>query len=277
MLVDGRSIAKNIETQLARVASGFSRPPSLSIIIVGDDPVIESFVRTKKRAGERIGVSVVEHRFAANTVLSELHKAVAAIAADPMTDGIIVQLPLPSHVPVKELVDAVPIGKDVDVLSQQAVAAFRDGASPVLPPVAGAIQEILERYAIDVRGKESLVLGYGRLVGIPARILLEHNGAHVTVIDKPVADLAMHVRESAIIISGVGSPQLITKDMLSVGAVVIDAGTSESGGVIVGDAHPDCGDVAALMTPVPGGVGPIAIAMLFKNLLVLAGRRASGE
>jgi methylenetetrahydrofolate dehydrogenase (NADP+)/methenyltetrahydrofolate cyclohydrolase len=115
-----------------------------------------------------------------------------------------------------------------------------------------------------------LVLGYGRLVGKPVSILLRHNHAHVTVIDKPVPDLAQHVREAYVVISGVGSPALITPDMVGEGTVLIDAGTSESGGKIVGDIDPACAHNAKLFTPVPGGVGPVAIAMLFKNLLILA-------
>jgi methylenetetrahydrofolate dehydrogenase (NADP+)/methenyltetrahydrofolate cyclohydrolase len=130
---------------------------------------------------------------------------------------------------------------------------------------------------VAVSDKEALVLGYGKLVGVPASLLLRHNGAHVTVVDQVISNLAEHTRESDIIICGVGKPGLLKPEMLKPGVVVIDAGTSEAGGKIVGDADPSCALVASVFTPVPGGVGPIAVALIFKNLLVLASARAKAQ
>jgi methylenetetrahydrofolate dehydrogenase (NADP+)/methenyltetrahydrofolate cyclohydrolase len=242
-------------------------------VIVGDDPVIESFVRIKKKFGEAIGVTMHEFRFAGDIAVEKLKKEVAHIAARAELDGVIIQLPLPSTIDVQAIVNIVPAQKDVDVLSHDAMVQFANGEAIVFPPVAGAVAEILKRHEVAVEGKEVLILGYGRLVGRPVSILLRHNNAHVTVIDQPVADLATHVREADIIVSGVGRPLLITPLMLREGTILIDAGTSESGGKIVGDADPACNDVAKLFTPVPGGVGPIAVAMLFKNLLRLTKAR----
>lgn len=269
MIIDGKTIAREIETQLTNACAAFSVKPILAIVVVGDDSVIESFVRIKKKVGRRIGISVVEHRFSKDVQGEELIRAVSLLGADPAVRGMIIQLPLPETLDVQAVLNAVPPAKDVDVLASDSVAAFRRGAAQVLPPVSGAIQEILERARIDVSEKEALVLGYGRLVGVPAALLLRHNHAHVTVIDKPIANLAEHVRESDIIISGVGSPGLITPDMLRKGAVLIDAGTAEAGERILGDADPRCADIASVFTPVPGGVGPITVVMLFKNLLIL--------
>ncbi len=269
MLVDGKKIANELRDVLAQNVARFPRPPTLAIVVVGEDPVIESFVRIKKKFGASIGVHMIEVRFAA-TVSGELLKDdVTALCKKGDVDGVIIQLPLPSHIDTQAILNTVPRAKDVDVLSQDAIALFARGDAAIFPPVASAVQAILERHQVDVAGKEVLVLGYGRLVGKPVSILLRHNHAHVTVVDKPIADLATHVRESDIIISGVGTPELIMPDMLNDHVVLIDAGTSEQGGKIVGDAHPLCAERAQLLTPVPGGVGPIAIAMLFKNLLIL--------
>lgn len=270
MIIDGRAIAADLKEKIASAIRARGVTPALGIVIVGEDPVIESFVRIKKKVGESLGVAIHEFRFPATITGEELVHEVATIGSRDDLDGLIVQLPLPAHVDVDQVLSAVPTAKDIDMLAHSSVVQFARGEAVILPPVAGAVQEILEREHISVEGKEVLVLGYGRLVGKPVTILLQHNHAHVTVVDKPIADLATHVRESDIVITGVGSPNLITPDMLGAHTVLIDAGTSEAGGRIVGDADPRCADVAALFTPVPGGVGPIAVAILFKNLVILS-------
>ncbi|OGZ04781.1 MAG: hypothetical protein A2845_06295 [Candidatus Lloydbacteria bacterium RIFCSPHIGHO2_01_FULL_49_22] len=273
MIIDGKQIANELRAVLQKSVAALPRPPVLGIVIVGDDPVIESFVRIKKKYGESLGVSIREFRFDSNISGEMLKNEVAMLSLRDDINGVVVQLPLPVSIDAQSILDAVPIAKDVDVLSHAAMVAFARGKAKIFPPVASAIQEILERHQVSVEGKEVLVLGHGRLVGKPVTILLQHNHAHVTVIDKPVADLALHVRESEIVISGVGIPALITPSMLSPNVVLIDAGTSEQGGHIVGDADPKCVDHARFFTPVPGGVGPIAVAMLFKNLVLLARRK----
>lgn len=272
MIIDGKAIAADIEGKVRSALPSFSVLPRLAIVVAGKDPVIESFVRIKKRVGERLGIPVIEYAFPDTISGEELKAHIQKIGQDPEISGLVVQLPLPTHVDAQAMLDAVPLEKDVDVLSREAVAAFARGDARVLPPVAGAIQEILERGEVNVAGKEVLVLGYGRLVGVPASILLRHNHAHVTVVDRDIADLPEHARESAIIILGVGKPRIILPEMLTPGVVLIDAGTSESGGKIVGDADVRCAEVAGIFTPVPGGVGPIAVSMIFKNLCILGKR-----
>ncbi len=270
MIIDGKFIAEEIESKVATALLTLSAPPALAIVAIGANPVIASFVRIKKTVAERLKIPVVE-RFFPDTISSENLKAqIILLAQDPQIGGIIVQLPLPPHFDTRQILDSIPVSKDVDMLARSSVALFAKGEAAILPPVAGAIQEILEREKISLAGCEALVLGYGRLVGIPASIFLRHNDAHVTVIDREVPDLATHTREAKLIVSGVGKPGLITPSMLSPGVVLIDAGTSEAGGKIIGDADPACAKVASIFTPVPGGVGPIAVAMIFKNLVMLA-------
>lgn len=273
-MVDGTAIAAMLREKVARTVKSFSQLPALAIVVVGEHPIIAQFVRMKKRVGEALGISVVEYHFPETVDEGALRRAVGRLGRDHRIAGIVVQLPLPPTFHAKAILDAVPVEKDVDMLSTEAVAAFRRGDSPILPPIAGAIQEILEHHMVSVAGKAVLVLGHGRLVGAPAALFFRHNGAHVTVVDKPIADLAEHVRESDIVVTGVGKPGILRAEWLKPGAVVIDAGTSEAGGKVHGDADPTCRERAALFTPVPGGVGPITIALIFKNLLVLAKEQA---
>ncbi len=273
MIIDGRQRAREWEETIARSLLRTGITPTLAIVVVGDDPVIASFVRIKKRVAERIGVAMREVAFPSSATGEEVARAVKTLADDASIDGVVVQLPLPLHMDTDMILRDIPITKDVDVLARDAVALFAQGNAPILPPVAAAVQDILEYGKVSVEGKEVLVLGHGRLVGAPVALLMRHNGAHVTVIDRPVADLLREVRESEIIISGVGKPGMLTPEMFTEGSVLIDAGTSESAGRVVGDAHPDCATRVALFTPVPGGVGPLAVVMLFKNLALLAEER----
>jgi methylenetetrahydrofolate dehydrogenase (NADP+)/methenyltetrahydrofolate cyclohydrolase len=270
MIIDGKAIAADMEKNVQQALLGFTVMPTLAIIVVGNDPVVQSFVRIKKRMGERLNIVVVERYFPENISGEVLKKSIEDISRSSDVEGMVIQLPLPAHIDTQAMLDVIPVGKDVDMLSRASVASFACGDARILPPVAGAIQEILERAQVSVVGREVLVLGYGRLVGVPASILMRHNHAHVTVIDREISDLADHVRESSVIISGVGKQGLITPEMLSPSTVLIDAGASEAGGRIVGDADPQCAEIASVFTPVPGGVGPIAVAMIFKNLCLLA-------
>lgn len=275
MIIDGKAIAADIREKLTQRVKDFPVPPTLAIIVVGVDPVIESFVRIKKKIGESLGVSVLEYRFPASVEEGELLSAVRKLGGNKSIDGIIVQLPLPPFISTDTILSAVPKEKDVDVLATASVAAFRRGDGVILPPIAGAIQEILERSGVAVHGKEVLILGRGRLVGVPAELLFRHNGAHVTMVGRGVAQLPELIREADIVVCGTGQPGLLRPEMLKQGAVVIDAGTSEAGGKIVGDADPRCAEVASIFTPVPGGIGPIAVALIFKNLFILAKRSHS--
>lgn len=277
MIVDGRAIANSVYERLVPAVAAFPRPPRVDIVIVGDNPVIERFVRIKESAAQRLSIAMVQHRFTAAISEEALKDEINKIAAIAASDGIIVQLPLPQTLNMQAVLDVIPTAKDVDMLSTVSMALFRDEKAVIIPPVAGAVKEILDSANIKVHGEEVLVLGFGQLVGKPVSILMRHNGAHVTVIDKPVSDLALHVSEALVVISGTGSPRLVTKAMVNARHVLIDAGTSESEGKLVGDIDPDAAGTAALFTPVPGGVGPITVAMLMRNLCILARERMKAE
>lgn len=273
MRVDGKAIAGEIKTALAGHIAGLSCPPVLAILEVGEDPVIGNFVRMKRAFGQAVGARVEHVRLDASSTEEAIIARVRELASDSEIDGIVVQLPLPEGVNAQAILDAVPVEKDIDVLARESVARYASGLAPVLPPVAGAVLEILERNKVRLFGKDVLVVGAGRLVGAPVATILRHNHARVTVVDRPVERLADMAREAHCIVLGVGRPGLLTPDMIRDGAIIIDAGTSESNGKVVGDADPACEARASLFTPVPGGVGPMTVALIFKNLCVLAAHR----
>lgn len=251
MIIDGKSIAGEIYAQLG------TRELRLGILVGKKNPVIDSFVRIKEKAAQRLRVQLVreelEETATTETAIAALFKLASSV------DGVIVQLPLPKSMDVEKILAAIPPQKDVDGIS----------LSPMVrPPVAEAVAHILAIHRIEVQGKHAVVIGSGRLVGVPVAALLSIRGADVTIIQK--GDLLSPLMNADVIVSGAGESGLIKPEHIKHGVVLIDAGTSESEGKVAGDADPACAAKAGLFTPVPGGVGPIAVAMIFKNLFELA-------
>jgi methylenetetrahydrofolate dehydrogenase (NADP+)/methenyltetrahydrofolate cyclohydrolase len=236
VIIDGRKIAEEI-------LSGLHEAYTLGVVMNAGDTASESFVKIKTRSAERVGVTVKKF------TPEQFDEALKC-------DGVIVQLPIPN---AEELLAKIPPEKDVDGLSL---------APKVLAPVAGAVKEILERSHVEVKDKKAVVVGAGRLVGAPCAKLLRDLGAQVSVVTLEQGSLS-ELKEADIVVSGAGSPGLITPDLLKPGVVLLDAGMSEQAGKLSGDADPACAEIASLFTPTPGGIGPIAVAMLYKNLIVL--------
>jgi len=269
MIIDGKQIAREIKDELKAEFSGLSKKPKLDIIYAGQDPAIESFMKIKLRAAEEVGVYVEIHRFPDTISKAELLAEIKKNAEDISTDGIVIQLPLPDGIDTTAVLNAVPPDKDVDVLSEKAFQLFADGKTKLVPPVAGAVMEILARNGIELKGKRVAVLGRGLLVGKPVIVCMERESVELSKLDRSNGDPTPYLQTADIVISGIGQPHFIKPEMLKEGAVLIDAGTSEKGGGVAGDADPSCAAKCSLFTPVPGGLGPIMITMLFKNLLEL--------
>lgn len=250
MVVNGKGIAEGVYAALG------GRTLTLGILMIGTDPVTGSFVRAKERAAARLGVIVERETLPDDAAQATIEDAVAGLAAK--TDGIIVQLPLPKDADIERVLAVIPPEKDVDGISPNPL---------VRPPVAGALEEILRTEAVQVFDAEAVVVGAGRLVGAPCGTLLRDLGAHVTVLRK--GDPLDPLKTADIIVLGAGEPGMVRPEHIKEGAVIVDAGTSESSGKVVGDADPACAEKASVFTPVPGGVGPVAIAMIFKNLYAL--------
>ncbi len=263
MIVDGKKIAEEVLQVLAKERGHFGAL-TLGVVMTAGDTATDSFVKIKARIAQRLGVDISRIELGANADTAEAVYAVQELAKN--TQGIIVQLPLPAGVNLSPVLAALPESHDVDALNPPPA-----GGHLVRPPVAEAIAEILSRTGVTVAGKSAIVLGAGRLVGVPAAQLLRDLGAHVTVITRNEGSLE-DLEDAEIVVCGMGAPGTVAPEMLQEGVVLIDAGTSEAGGRLAGDALPQCAEVASVFTPVPGGVGPIAVAMIFKNLLVLARR-----
>jgi methylenetetrahydrofolate dehydrogenase (NADP+)/methenyltetrahydrofolate cyclohydrolase len=252
MVVDGKIIAESVYAAIGTKLRG----KRLGIVVSTGDVVTDSYVRIKARAAERLGVEIVRRELSPDATTADALAAVASLVE--VADGIIVQLPLPPQADADTVLAAVPPERDVDALN---TGAF------VTAPVAGAVREILKTADIDAAGKRAVVIGQGRLVGVPCAALLRELGADVMVVTR--GDSLEPLHDADIVVSGAGVPGLIKPDMIRNGVVLIDAGTSESSGKVAGDADSACAEKASVFTPVPGGVGPLAIAMIFKNLFDL--------
>lgn len=254
MIIDGRALAERRIVELLSERSTLG-PLTLSLVVMQEDAVTASFLRIKSRVAERLQVTV---------------EYVPTIAA-ARGDGVILQLPLPPGSDVDHERNSIPFLRDVDGLSDAAWDAFVRGDFPP-PPVARALSTILDSVAVTVRGKKVTVVGHGRLVGKPAAELCRQLGAQVTVVGKG-DDVAQKTRDADVVVLGAGEPGLLKPEMVRDGVVILDAGTSESSGKVVGDADPRCAERASLYTPVPGGVGPVAVVEIFANLFALVKRR----
>jgi methylenetetrahydrofolate dehydrogenase (NADP+) / methenyltetrahydrofolate cyclohydrolase len=266
VLVDGKKIAADISVAVAaRVAVS---PTPVRLVVVACDPNFETkkYLTLKQARAAALGIALEVEVLPRE---SDTMAVVAAIeAALPNVDGVVVQLPLPRHIDTAVVLAAVPAAYDVDAFSYQG-----EPGTTVLPPVVAAIDAIARRHDVSFKDKKVVVFGEGRLVGAPAAAFARSEGANVTVLTETSENVADIARGADIIILGVGKPNLLMPEMVKDGVVVFDAGASEDGGLLVGDAAPAVAEKAALFTPVPGGIGPITISVLFQNLLELKARQ----
>ncbi len=262
MEIDGRVIAQRLYAELAPQFAALGRTVTLGILVVGDDPVIESFVRIKAKNAAKLGVGIERVDLDAASKLEDICAAVRSLAL--RADGIIVQLPLPEGISVDAVLAEIPPEKDVDAINPRTILE----TERVRSPVALAVVEILRSGEVQIADATTVVVGAGRLVGTPSASLLTELGARVTVLTR--GDSLDVLQSADIIIAGAGNPGFIKPEHIKEGVALIDAGTSEQGGKVVGDADPACAAKSTLFTPVPGGVGPVAVAIIFRNLLTLA-------
>src|SRR3989344_2946973 len=271
MLVDGKKIASDIAEELK---TELLTSPRLKLLViqVGSDPASESFIMMKKAFADKVGVEVAIEKFPEFVAPADLISRVKHANTDKSISGMIVQLPLPAGINTKEVLDAISPDKDPDLLSADIKALFALGTSKILPPVVGAIAEMLARYYVDVRELGTVFGGYGSLVGEPVTVWFKNLGVDYALVTAETSDKAKAkiIKTAELLITGAGDPGMIKPEMIQEGVVIVDAGTSESGGMIKGDVDPACQTKASLITPVQGGVGPVAVAQLFKNLVELA-------
>ncbi|HEV8000785.1 MAG TPA: bifunctional methylenetetrahydrofolate dehydrogenase/methenyltetrahydrofolate cyclohydrolase FolD [Planctomycetaceae bacterium] len=285
-IIDGKAIAAKVQAEVAQQTAELCEQsgvvPQLVAILVGDDPASASYVRGKKRACEQAGMKSTVHTLAATTTEQELLALVEKCNADPEVHGILVQLPLPRQIRTQRVLDAVSPLKDVDAFHPENVGRIVQGRPRFLPCTPHGIQRLLLESNTEVAGAMVVVLGRSEIVGKPMALMLLQKGAGadatVTVCHSRTRNLPEVTRRADILIAAIGSPKFVTADMVKPGAVVIDVGINRVGDKLVGDVDFEAvKEVASAITPVPGGVGKMTIAMLLANTLKAAKLSAFGE
>ena len=274
--MDGKALAAKLRAVIAAEVEAFGGPVCLATILVGDDPASHVYVGKKHEATAEAGIESRDHRFPDATPESEILELIAALNADDAVDGILVQLPLPAHMDEPKVTRAVDPAKDVDGFHPLNAGRLYLGEPLHVPATPLGVMAMLAEYDVELMGKEAVVIGRSEIVGKPMAMLLLAEHATVTICHSRTADLAGHTRRADILVAAVGRPGLVTPDMVKPGATVVDVGVNRTAAGLVGDIDPAVAEVAGRMTPVPGGVGPMTIAMLLRNTLTAAQHRRSG-
>ncbi len=268
-IIDGKNIRDSIKEKIISELASFSgNKPKLVLFRVGENPVIDIFVRAKKKFGDSMGIEVDIQIFPDSISENDLIEKIKSFSKPNI--GIVVQLPLPKHIDSKNILNSIPVGNDVDMLSEGALSLLARGESAILPPVVGAINEIFLLENVNLSSSKIVVIGRGKLVGEPAILWLKSLGVEPTVITRSTEDIFEKIASADIVISGAGQPGLVHGDNIKEGSIMIDAGTSELAEKLVGDIDESVLGKASLYTPVPGGIGPITVAILFRNLLEIS-------
>lgn len=274
-IIDGKAVAAALRTRLAEQVATLPFRPGLTVVLVGDDLASAVYVRSKDRAANAVGIAARTIRLPGDASEEALITQVARLNADPTVDGILVQLPLPSHIATQAVVEAVDPAKDVDGFHPLNVGRLAAGQPGMVPCTPSGVMKLLAEAGIALEGARAIVLGRSSIVGRPMATLLLAANATVTVAHSRTRDLAAECRRADVVVAGVGKSELVRGDWIAPGATVIDVGVNRrEDGRLVGDvAFAEVVEVAGAITPVPGGVGPMTIACLLENTVIAAIRR----
>jgi len=278
-IIDGKSIAADIQEEVrvkvAEMKEKYDYTPGLATVLVGENPASATYVRMKQKRCAEVGINSFGHHLPADTSQDELQELVADLNADPEVNGILVQLPLPDHIDEETILNTIDLGKDVDGFHPVNIGRLAmKGRNPLfIPCTPYGVIELLKRSDVQLSGAEAVVVGRSNIVGLPVAMLLQKENSTVTICHSRTKDLAGHVRRADIVVAAIGRREMITGDMIKPGAAIIDVGinqkedqTKKRGYRLVGDVEfESASEVAGKITPVPGGVGPMTIAMLLKN------------
>lgn len=274
-LIDGKAVSLQVKQQVKNEcdelkAKGIT--PGLAVIIVGDDPASQVYVRNKEKACEECGFYSVKYALPAQTTQDELNALVDELNQDDKINGILCQLPLPKHLDDKEVINRIASIKDVDAFHPVNVGAIMIGDYNFLPCTPAGVMELIHSTGVDVTGKKAVVIGRSNIVGKPMAMLLLHENATVEITHSKTVDLASVTKEADILVAAIGRAKFVTADMVKQGAVVIDVGMNrDENGKLCGDVDfENVKDKCSFITPVPGGVGPMTISMLMRNTLTAA-------
>ncbi|HET8861885.1 MAG TPA: bifunctional methylenetetrahydrofolate dehydrogenase/methenyltetrahydrofolate cyclohydrolase FolD [Solirubrobacterales bacterium] len=277
-LIDGRAVAaavrERVRAGVSEIVAGGGRAPGLATVLVGEDPASEIYVRKKHEACEEAGMRSLHHGLAAGTTEAELLALVDALGRDDEVDGILVQLPVPEQIDPDRVVAAIDPAKDVDGLTPTNAGLLAHGMPGLVSCTPAGVMELLRHEGVELEGAEAVVVGRSKLVGVPVARLLLSADATVTVCHSRTRDLDEVCSRADVLVAAVGAPRLLGAAAIKPGAVVIDVGVNRTEDGLCGDVDFDAAvEVAAAITPVPGGVGPMTIAMLLVNTLAAARAR----
>ena len=275
-ILDGKKLSEEILENLKREIKKRNLKLRLAVVQIGDRavggwrPVSQIFISQKKKACERVGIDFKLCKLPAKISVPELKKEIEKIIKNPANSGVIIQLPLPKEFFPEAFLNLIPEEKDIDVLSEKSLGKFYQGTLKILPPTVQGILYLFKNYKIELKGKNVVIVGAGRLIGNPLALRLLQEKATVSVLNEFTKDAPSFTKKADILISGVGKPNLITGGMVKKGVMVIDAGTSIKKGKLMGDVDfKSVSKKASYITPVPGGVGPMTVACLIENLVEL--------
>ena len=279
-IIDGKALAQRIRERIAAEVEVLKKErditPGLAVILVGDDPASHAYVKMKAKACKEAGIYSITHEMPESISQSEIEETIRMMNANPNIDGILVQLPLPKHIDATKILELIDPAKDVDGFHPYNFGRLMTGLDGFVPCTPLGVMEMLEAYGIDPKGKDACVVGASNIVGKPMAALLLNAFATVDICHIYTKDLAEHTKRADILVVGVGKAGLITEEMVKEGAVVIDIGINRlEDGSLVGDVdYESVAPKCSYITPVPGGVGPMTIAMLLQNTLKAAKERA---
>ncbi len=276
-ILDGKTISAELRADIAkRVAALRDKgiTPGLAVILVGEDPASQIYVRNKSVGCDQVGIHSVTINLPEQTTQDELEKLIARLNEDSTIHGILVQLPLPRHLDEAAALSVIAPEKDVDGFHILNAGRLFTGQAGVVACTPKGAMEMIRRTGVDLNGKEAVVIGRSNIVGKPMAMLLLDANCTVTMCHSRTVDLASHTRRADVLVAAVGKPGFIKKDMIKPGAIVIDVGINRVNGKVVGDVMPDAAEVAGWMTPVPGGVGKMTITELLANTLEAAEKQA---
>ena len=278
-VIDGKAVAaevrERVSKQTAELSEQLGRPPGLATVLLGDDPASAIYVRRKREACEEVGIRSFHHEPEGSIPQADLLALVEELNSNAEVDGILVQLPLPEGLDADAVISALDPAKDVDGLTATSAGRLSRGEPGLVPCTPSGVMELLRSAGVDPEGKEAVIVGRSNLVGRPLISLLLGANATVTVCHSRTADLGEVCRRAEILVAAAGRPQLVSGEMVREGATVIDVGTNRTDDGLVGDVDFDSAkEVAGAITPVPGGVGPMTIAMLLANTVQAARDRA---
>jgi methylenetetrahydrofolate dehydrogenase (NADP+) / methenyltetrahydrofolate cyclohydrolase len=271
-LMDGKALAERIRAHVADEVRELGRV-GLTTILVGEDPGSEIYIKRKQEAAKEVGIGARDYRLAEDTPEQELLELIERLNRDDGVDGILVQLPLPPHIDEQRALDAVDPAKDVDGFHPVNAGRLFLGQEGLVAATPTGIMRLLEEYDVPLVGARAVVVGRSTIVGKPVALLLLAQHATVTICHSRTAELPAHTREADVLVVAVGQPGLISADMVKEGATVIDVGMNRTPDGLRGDVDPAVAEHAGLLTPVPGGVGPMTIASLLANTVSAARRR----